>query len=82
MWGKTGSSFNFLLSCVLRNGWKSCFAWYVLLTFIAFRKYVGEKYHTGRKWGIPSVFNSKIAILTPPDSDFLAIDTVLATYKK
>ena len=32
-------------------------------------------------WGIPSVFNSKIAILTPPDSDFLAIDTVLATYK-
>ena len=33
------------------------------------------------EWGIPSVFNSKVAILTSPDSDFLAIDTVLVTYK-
>ena len=57
------------------------FACYFLIRFIAFRKYVGRNIKLVKKWDIPSVFNSKITNLTTPDSDFLAIDTVHATYK-
>ena len=75
------------LHCIL----KKIYSFYTSITIFEKQAYTWKEYNLQSESqytkdnsyrGIPCVFNSKIEILTPPVLEFLAIDTVFATYKK